>query len=81
MSIGELARQVGRSVDTIKRWEEQGLVRPDRDDLGRRRYALHDVERCRELGSLAIEAQRLSMRLPDLVRVREPLRLPFSIAS
>lgn len=77
MSVGELARVVGRSIDTIKRWEDQGLLRPERDALGRRVYAAHHIDQCRELGRLAVEAQRKSTKLSALVADREHPRLPL----
>ena len=77
MSIGELARRVGRSVDTLKRWELHGLLVPVRDELGRRHYQFSDIERCRELSVLAVEAQRKSVKLAALAADREHPRLPL----
>lgn len=78
MQISELARLVGRSVDTLKRWEQQGLLVPQRDNIGRRRYDLSDIDRCHELGTLAVEAQRKSIKLSVLAADREHPLLPFS---
>jgi DNA-binding transcriptional MerR regulator len=77
MSIGELARYAGRSVDTIKRWERLGLLVADRDSLGRRRFDRRQIDRCLELCQLALEAQRRSKSLTDLVADLEPPRLPL----
>ena len=77
MSVGELARLIGRSVDTIKRWEKTGLLTAERDGLGRRRFNAQQVERCFELGKLSIEAQRTSTSLTRLASDREPPMLPL----
>src|SRR3954471_19847099 len=43
MLIGELASRAGTSTRTLRYYEEQGLVRPQRDTNGYRQYA--DAER------------------------------------
>lgn len=78
MSVGELARLIGRSVDTIKRWEKSGLIIAERDSLGRRRFTNRQVERCVELGKMALEAQRASKSLTQLASEREPLTLSLT---
>ena len=77
MSVGELARFIGRSVDTIKRWEKTGLLSADRDNLGRRRFNSQQIERGVQLGKLALEAQRTSTSLAQLAIDREPPMLPL----
>ncbi|TAM88048.1 MerR family transcriptional regulator [bacterium] len=74
MRIGELARAVGRSVDTIKRWEDQGLLMCPRDVRGRRVYNQAHVELCLRLADLSLLAQRRSERLKALAD-REPCQL------
>lgn len=81
MSVGELARTIGRSIDTIKRWERLGLLSAHRDRLGRRRYEQPQIDRCVELSELALEAQRRSMKLKDLVAAIDPPRLPLASGS
>ena len=66
MLVAELARRVGRSVDTIKRWEGQGLLAPRRDDRDRRTYTEADVALCLELARLGIAARRKSQKLSVL---------------
>ncbi len=78
MSIGELAQLIGRSVDTIKRWEKAGLLTAERDRLGRRRFNQQQVERCAELSKLSLEAQRTSTSLSQLASDREPPMLPLA---
>jgi excisionase family DNA binding protein len=81
MSVGELARLIGRSVDTIKRWEKTGLLTAERDGLGRRRFNTAQVERCIALGELALEAQRTSTSLSQLATDREPPMLPLVVKA
>ena len=81
MSVGELARLIGRSVDTIKRWEKIGLLTADRDNLGRRRFNSQQIERGVELGKLALEAQRTSTSLTQLAFDSEPPMLPLAIKT
>jgi MerR family mercuric resistance operon transcriptional regulator len=56
-TIGELARQTGASIETIRYYERIGLMpRPPRTGGGRRAFgpeslsALNFIRRCRELG-------------------------------
>ncbi|HLJ68746.1 MAG TPA: MerR family DNA-binding transcriptional regulator [Chloroflexota bacterium] len=45
MSVGEVARAVGRSAETIRRLERQGVLPPaPRDRSGRRSYPETSVE-------------------------------------
>ena len=66
MLVAELARRIGRSVDTVKRWEDQGLLTPRRDDRDRRTYTEEDVALCLELARLGISARRQSQKLSVL---------------
>ncbi|MCB0827376.1 MAG: TOBE domain-containing protein [Solirubrobacterales bacterium] len=47
LGIGEAARQLGVSTDTIRRWDRAGKIRTDRDDRNRRRVPVSEVERLR----------------------------------
>jgi DNA-binding transcriptional MerR regulator len=64
--IGELARRVGRSPDTIKRWLDQGLLNCERDERNRRIFTELDVERCSDLIRLSIAAQVQNKKLAEL---------------
>ena len=44
-SIGEAAERFGLETHVLRHWEDVGLLRPDRDGAGRRRYARDDVVR------------------------------------
>ncbi len=60
-TIGEVARRTGVTERTLRYYEELGLLAPDRDSAGRRRYDAADVERLyrvrllRELGTPVAE--------------------------
>lgn len=76
MFNAELARRVGRSTDTIKSWEEQGLLSPTRDGQDRRVFPEEDVQTGLKLAELGIAARRLSQKLTELV-ASQPVQLSF----
>jgi molybdopterin-binding protein len=43
----EAARELGISVDTLRRWDRQGLIRTKRDRANRRQVAFEEIERLR----------------------------------
>jgi MerR family redox-sensitive transcriptional activator SoxR len=45
ISIGQLATRTGLSVSAIRYYEEQGLVAPERNDGGQRRFLRSDIRR------------------------------------
>lgn len=45
LTIGVVAKKLGLSVQTIRLYEEEGLILPLRTESGRRMYSMHDVER------------------------------------
>lgn len=47
ISIGEAARQLGVSTDTLRRWDRAGKLRTSRDERNRRRVPVAEVERLR----------------------------------
>lgn len=63
MGIGEVSKAIGRSPDTLRRWEREGLIAPQRDERGRRVFSVDDLQRCRELARMAVHAQRRSIKL------------------
>jgi len=66
MRIGEFAREVGVSTDTIRFYEREGLLPvPPRRDNGYREYALGDVARLR----LLIDLRGLDLPLADAARM------------
>lgn len=47
MGIGEAARAIGVSADTLRRWDRAGKLRTTRDQRNRRRVPVAEVERLR----------------------------------
>ena len=45
VALGEAARAIGVSVDTLRRWDRAGKVRTVRDERNRRRVPASEVER------------------------------------
>ena len=45
LPIGEAARQLGVSTDTLRRWDREGLITTIRTPGGQRRIAVTEVER------------------------------------
>ena len=45
LTLGEAAREIGVSIDTLRRWERAGKVRAVRDERNRRRIPRREVER------------------------------------
>lgn len=66
MRIGELARQVGVSTDTVRFYERSGwLPRASRQDNAYRTYGQADVEHLR----LLIDLRRLDVPLEDAAKI------------
>ena len=66
MRIGELAREVGVSTDTVRFYERSGwLPRASRRDNAYREYGDQDVEHLR----LIIDLRRLDVPLEDAARI------------
>ncbi len=66
MRIGELAKQTGCEVETVRYYEKEGLLQAaERDGSGYRRYAaahledLHFIRHCRSLGMKLAEIRVL----------------------
>jgi molybdopterin-binding protein len=45
LPLGDAARAIGVSVDTLRRWERAGRLRTSRDSANRRRVSRGEVER------------------------------------
>lgn len=66
MRIGELARELGVSADTLRFYERSGLLpRPPRAENGYREYGPAELERIR----LLLDLRRLDLPLEDAARV------------
>jgi molybdopterin-binding protein len=48
VAIGEAAKMLGVSTDTLRRWDRSGRLKTTRDARNRRRVAVSEVERLRE---------------------------------
>lgn len=48
LSIGEAARMLGVTPDTLRRWETEGRIVSARTPGGQRRYDLAEIERVRD---------------------------------
>jgi molybdopterin-binding protein len=48
VGIGEAAKLLGVSTDTLRRWDRAGKLRTTRDERNRRRVPVSEVERLRE---------------------------------
>jgi molybdopterin-binding protein len=47
VTLGEAARAIGVSLDTLRRWDRDGKIRTTRDEHNRRRVPAAEVERLR----------------------------------
>jgi len=62
LSIGGVASRTGLSVSAIRFYEDKGLVSPERNAGGQRRYTRADLRRL----SFVMAAQRLGLSLIDI---------------
>jgi PAS domain S-box-containing protein len=61
MRVGELARQTGVGISTLRAWERRfGLLRPERTSSGQRLYTEADVERVAAVSRLVAEGLTLA---------------------
>lgn len=79
MLIGELCQRIGRSSDTVKRWEDLGLIDPSRDSRHRRVFTEADVICCMRLAKLGILAMVRGRKIAELATV-DTLQLSFDFS-
>jgi molybdopterin-binding protein len=48
VGIGEAAKMLGVSTDTLRRWDRSGRIKTTRDERNRRRVPVAEVERLRD---------------------------------
>ena len=66
----EAARELGISVDTLRRWDRQGRIHTERDGANRRLVALEEIERLRgEAGAQNMSARNRLRGTVSEVRV------------
>ena len=70
MSLGEAARAIGVSVDTLRRWDRDGKLATVRDERNRRLVPAAEVERLSERPRRHTTGESLSARnrFPGVVR-------------
>jgi len=61
-SVGEVAAKFGLATHVLRHWEDSGLLRPDRDTAGRRRYGDADVVRI----AVIVRSKDAGMSLPQI---------------
>ncbi|HEV2923867.1 MAG TPA: TOBE domain-containing protein [Solirubrobacteraceae bacterium] len=70
LTLGEAARAIGVSVDTLRRWDRAGKLRTHRDTRDRRVVSVRELERLTKRPSRHETGTRLSARnrFPGVVR-------------
>jgi len=57
-SVSEAAKLLGISVDTLRRWDRQGLIKAERDHANRRTVPAREIDRLRgEPGASSLSAR------------------------
>lgn len=62
VSLGEAAKEIGVSVDTLRRWDRAGKLETNRDDRGRRMVPASELERLRKAPDRHRTGDELSAR-------------------
>lgn len=62
LAIGDTAARFGLAAHVLRHWEHVGLLRPDRDGAGRRRYGEADAERI----AVVLRAKEAGLPLDDI---------------
>ena len=70
LSLGDAARELGVSVDTLRRWDRAGKIRTVRDERNRRLVPAAELERLRSRPRRHATGESLSARnrFPGVVR-------------
>jgi molybdopterin-binding protein len=70
LGLGEAAKALGVSVDTLRRWDRSGKLRTTRDDSNRRRVPTAEIRRLSQQPQRHRAGHRLSARnrFPGVVR-------------
>jgi molybdopterin-binding protein len=70
LGIGEAAKALGVSADTLRRWDRAGKLRTTRDERNRRRVPVEEIERLRGAPPRHATGDSFSARnrLPGVVR-------------
>lgn len=62
LTLGEAARELGVSVDTLRRWDRDGKLKTDRDERNRRTVPAAELERLRTRPARHTTGETLSAR-------------------
>jgi molybdopterin-binding protein len=70
LTLGDAARELGVSIDTLRRWDQAGKIRTVRDERNRRLVPAAEVDRLRERPRRHATGESLSARnrFPGVVR-------------
>ncbi len=55
LTIGTVAQKLGVAVQTVRMYENEGLVLPHKTNSGRRLYSMHDLERLRCIREMIVD--------------------------
>jgi molybdopterin-binding protein len=67
LTAGQAARELGISIDTLRRWDRQGRIRTGRDAANRRTVAASEIARLRaEPGAGSSARNRLTGRVASV---------------
>jgi DNA-binding transcriptional MerR regulator len=84
ISIGPLAHQLGLQPATLRRWEQDGLLRPSRDRDGHRVYVAGDVRDAHLVGQLRRAGHAIAdirLLLDQLRDTRDPAQVTHALAA
>ena len=70
--VAEAARLAGVSASTLRLWESQGLVVPDRSGTGHRQYSADDVARLKRISWYRVERGLNPAAIREALEVEEP---------
>lgn len=73
MNIGEVAHEMGLPTNVLRHWETVGLVRPERDAAGRRKYSEDQIVRIavvQRSKSAGMTLKQIAVMLDDGARER-----------
>lgn len=62
LTLGEAAKAIGVSTDTLRRWDAQGKLKTHRDERGRRMVPVTEIERLSERPRRKRTGDRVSAR-------------------
>lgn len=70
--VAEAARLAGVSASTLRLWESQGLVVPDRSETGHRQYSADDVARLKRISWYRVERGLNPAAIREALESEEP---------